>query len=259
MGSGCGVEVHMDPEATQHQSDNLLLSATSTDDLSHTAVGDVASPQAEPADSLKLLIDFSNAVDTSQPPERGLSNSVASFKSSLLCADGGDGHRSVMASVEESSGHVPVLVGYSPTAAMDFRRQVNELRASIGAGKRDATVAALIAHVWKPRHKELKALLDAKCQSSPCDEQVYHAKWAEIANQTFLKDKVILELERQMEALGDSGRSSRSRYAEMGELSSKIAAEHAAKMALESKRESLCVGLVKSSPRIQSLVRNALL
>ncbi|CAI5711165.1 hypothetical protein KXD40_001493 [Peronospora effusa] len=161
--------------------------------------------------------------------------------------------------VEESSSHVHALVGYSPTAATDFRRQVNELQASIGAEKtkRDVRVAALIAHVWKPRCEEFKSLFDTPFQNAPRNEQVYHKKWAEVASEIYMKDNIISELERQMEALG--GGNGRSRYAEMGELSSKIAAEYAAKMALESKREDFYVGLVQSNSRIRTLVRNALL
>ncbi|CAI5742228.1 unnamed protein product [Hyaloperonospora brassicae] len=144
---------------------------------------------------------------------------------------------------------------------MDFRRQVAELRASIRAEKvkRDVTVAALIAHVWKPRRDEFRDLLSAQTQSSPCDEQAYHTKWAKTASQIRMKDKFVSDLERQMNALGEAGGGGRSRYAEMGELSSKMAAEYAAKMVLESERESLYTGLVKSSTRIRSLVRNALL
>uniref|UniRef100_A0AAV1UV76 C2H2-type domain-containing protein n=1 Tax=Peronospora matthiolae TaxID=2874970 RepID=A0AAV1UV76_9STRA len=163
--------------------------------------------------------------------------------------------------VEESSNHVQVLVGYDPETAMDFRRQVAELRASIHTEKikRDATVAALIAHVWKPRRDELREYLRTQFRDSTRDEQAYHIRLAQITSQVSVKSKIISELERRMDALGEQGEGGRSRYAEMGELSSKMAAEYAAKMALESERESLYVGLVKSSTRIRSLVRSALL
>ncbi|POM62914.1 hypothetical protein PHPALM_27864 [Phytophthora palmivora] len=164
--------------------------------------------------------------------------------------------------VEESSGHVQILVGYNPATAMDFRRQVNELRESIRVekSKRDITLAALIAHEWKTRRDKFKTLLEsADTQNSPNDEQTYHAKWSDIANQVSKKDKVMSDLERQMDSLGKSGGNSRSRYSEMGELSSKMAAEYAAKMALESERESVYVGVVKSSSRIRSLVRSSIL
>ncbi|KAG7381769.1 hypothetical protein PHYPSEUDO_005651 [Phytophthora pseudosyringae] len=160
--------------------------------------------------------------------------------------------------VEESSGHAQILVGYNP----DFRRQVDELRAAIIAekSKRDVVVATLIAHEWRPRRDEFRAILERTGpQHSSNEEQDCHAKWADISNQVTLKDEVMAELERRMDSLGQSGGSSRSRYAEMGELSSKMAAEYAAKMALESERESVYPGLVMSSTRIRSLVRNALL
>uniref|UniRef100_M4BAI8 Uncharacterized protein n=1 Tax=Hyaloperonospora arabidopsidis (strain Emoy2) TaxID=559515 RepID=M4BAI8_HYAAE len=163
--------------------------------------------------------------------------------------------------VEESSNHVQVLVGYNPETAMDFRRQVAELRASIHTEKikRDVTVAALIAHVWKPRRDELREFLRTQFRDSTRDEQAYHIRLAQITSQVSVKSKIISELKRRMDALGEPGEGGRSRYAEMGELSSKMAAEYAAKMTLESERESLYVGLVKSRTRIRSLVRSALL
>jgi hypothetical protein len=162
--------------------------------------------------------------------------------------------------VEDSSGHVQILVGYNPATAMDFRRQVQELRLSIAAekSKRDVTVAALIAHEWRPRRTEFQPILESSGpQSSPHEEQAYHAKWSELAKQVSDKDKTIADLERRMDSLGELG-NSRFRYAEMGELSSKMAAEYAAKLSLEGERDGIYVGLVKSNTRIRSLVRNAL-
>ncbi|KAI9994832.1 hypothetical protein PInf_011670 [Phytophthora infestans] len=159
---------------------------------------------------------------------------------------------------EESNGHAQFLVSSNP----DFSRQVDELRISISTEKtkREITVAALIAREWRPRRDEVKALLEnSPAHNSPLDEQAFHAKWSQISNDVSAKDEVIAELEKRMDSLGESGASSRSRYAEMGELSSKMAAEYAAKMALESEREGVYAGLVKSSTRICSLVKNALL
>ncbi|GMF21693.1 unnamed protein product [Phytophthora lilii] len=164
--------------------------------------------------------------------------------------------------VEDSTGHIQILMGIDHATAMDFRKQVAELRTSITAekSKRDVTVASLIAHELKPRRNEFKTLLEStEMQDYPKEEEEYHTKWSEIDNQVSLKDKILSELEKQMASLGDSGGNNRSRYAQMGELSSKIAAEYAAKMALESYRESIYLGLVKSSTRIRSLVRSALL
>ncbi|EGZ05075.1 hypothetical protein PHYSODRAFT_534729 [Phytophthora sojae] len=163
--------------------------------------------------------------------------------------------------VEDSTGHVQILMSIDQGAAMDFRKQIAELRMSISAekSKRDITVATLIAHEWKPRVDEFKELLErSEAQDSPTEEQSLHAKWSDIANQVSLKDKAISDLEKRVDSLGESGGSSRSRYAEMGELSSKMAAEYAAKMSLESERESVYLGLVNSSTRIRALVRKAL-
>ncbi|KAL4095205.1 hypothetical protein PRIC1_008582 [Phytophthora ramorum] len=163
--------------------------------------------------------------------------------------------------VEDSSGHVQILVGCDPATALDFRKQIDELRVSIAAekSKRETTVAALIAHEWNPRRDEFKALLEsADAVNYPNEEQAHHAKWSEISNQLSLKDKVISALESQMDCLGESGGSSRSRYAEMGELSSKMAAEYSAKMALARDREGIYLDLVKSNTRIRSLVKSTL-
>ncbi|KAL4151398.1 hypothetical protein PRNP1_008343 [Phytophthora ramorum] len=144
---------------------------------------------------------------------------------------------------------------------LDFRKQIDELRVSIAAekSKRETTVAALIAHEWNPRRDEFKALLEsADAVNYPNEEQAHHAKWSEISNQLSLKDKVISALESQMDCLGESGGSSRSRYAEMGELSSKMAAEYSAKMALARDREGIYLDLVKSNTRIRSLVKSTL-
>ncbi|KAL4169174.1 hypothetical protein KRP22_010098 [Phytophthora ramorum] len=163
--------------------------------------------------------------------------------------------------VEDSSGHVQILVGCDPATALDFRKQIDELRVSIAAekSKRETTVAALIAHEWNPRRDEFKTLLEsADAVNYPNEEQAHHAKWSEISNQLSLKDKVISALESQMDCLGESGGSSRSRYAEMGELSSKMAAEYSAKMALARDREGIYLDLVKSNTRIRSLVKSTL-
>ncbi|ETO67430.1 hypothetical protein F444_15620 [Phytophthora nicotianae P1976] len=161
--------------------------------------------------------------------------------------------------IEESTGHAQFLVGCNP----DFRRQVDELRVSISTekSKREITVAALIAREWKPQLDEFKrALLNQTERGlSPLDEQPFHEKWSQISSQISAKDKVISVLEKRMDSLGESSGSQRSRYAEMGELSSKMAAEYAAKMALEGEREGVYDGLVRSSYRIRSLVKNALL
>ncbi|KAE9035016.1 hypothetical protein PR002_g7812 [Phytophthora rubi] len=152
--------------------------------------------------------------------------------------------------------------GSQEDESTDSPSDIAELRMSISAekSKRDITVATLIAHEWKPRRDEFKGLLErTEVQDSPNEEQSLHAKWSEIAEQVSLKDKAISDFEKQMDSLGEAGDSSRSRYAEMGELSSKMAAEYAAKMSLESERESVYLDLVKSSTRIRALVRNALL
>ncbi|KAE9004196.1 hypothetical protein PF005_g13652 [Phytophthora fragariae] len=156
----------------------------------------------------------------------------------------------------------PDLKRSAPEDPSEESDKIAELRMSISAekSKRDITVATLIAHEWKPRRDEFKGLLErTEVQDSPNEEQSLHAKWSEIAEQVSLKDKAISDFEKQMDSLGEAGDSSRSRYAEMGELSSKMAAEYAAKMSLESERESVYLDLVKSSTRIRALVRNALL
>ncbi|KAL3660120.1 hypothetical protein V7S43_015042 [Phytophthora oleae] len=159
--------------------------------------------------------------------------------------------------VEKSSGHAQILAGFSPS----FHSQVDELRASIVVEKnsRDIAAATLIAHEWKPQQAKIRKLLESVApQNCPDEVQAYHMKWAEIAKESSTKDQVMDDLEKRIESLGQSGASSRSTFAEMGELSSKMAAEFAAKMALESEREVIYEGLVKSSPYIRSLVRNAL-
>uniref|UniRef100_H3GHS8 C2H2-type domain-containing protein n=1 Tax=Phytophthora ramorum TaxID=164328 RepID=H3GHS8_PHYRM len=151
--------------------------------------------------------------------------------------------------------------GVENATALDFRKQIDELRVSIAAekSKRETTVAALIAHEWNPRRDEFKTLLESSdAVNYPNEEQAHHAKWSEISNQLSLKDKVISALESQMDCLGESGGSSRSRYAEMGELSSKMAAEYSAKMALARDREGIYLDLVKSNTRIRSLVKSTL-
>ncbi|GMF42432.1 unnamed protein product [Phytophthora fragariaefolia] len=164
--------------------------------------------------------------------------------------------------VEDSTGHVQILVGIDQGAAMEFRKQIAELRMSISAekSKRDVTIATLIAHEWKSRVEEFKEVLQRTGEhESPNEEQSLHSKWSEIAKQVSLKDEVISDLEKRMDSLGEAGSNSRSSYAEMGELSSKMAAEYAAKMSLESEREGVYLGLVTSSSRIRALVRKALL
>ncbi|KAG1693638.1 hypothetical protein DVH05_023041 [Phytophthora capsici] len=159
--------------------------------------------------------------------------------------------------IEESSGHAQILAGFSPS----FHRQFDELRASIVVEKsnRDIAAATLIAHEWKPRQDKIREILESTApQSYPEQVQACHTKWAEITKEISMKEQVMDALEKRMDSLGQSGASSRSTYAEMGELSSKMAAESAAKMALERELEAIYEGLVKSSPYIRSLVRNAL-
>ncbi|KAK1944667.1 hypothetical protein P3T76_004579 [Phytophthora citrophthora] len=159
--------------------------------------------------------------------------------------------------IEDSSGHAQILAGFSPS----FHNQVDELRASIVVKKsnRDIAAATLIAHEWKPRKDKVREILESPApQNYPDEVQACHTKWAEITQEISIKERIMDDLEKRMEALGQSGTSSRSTFAEMGELSSKMAAESAAKMALESEREVIYEGLVKSSPYIRSLVRNAL-
>ncbi|KAG2790754.1 hypothetical protein PC129_g114 [Phytophthora cactorum] len=204
--------------------------------------------------------DFSRADGQQQCPTASGLQGLGSDKRSLMDAYTHMNDQILMNErvVEESNGHAEFLVGCNP----DFRRQVDELRVSISTekSKREITVAALIAREWKPRRDEFKALLENRpAQNSHHDEQAFHAKWSQISSQASAKDKVIAELEKRMDSLGESGESNRSRYAEMGELSSKMAAEYAAKMALEGDRGGVYVGLVKASTRIRSLVKNALL
>ncbi|OWZ15472.1 hypothetical protein PHMEG_00010868 [Phytophthora megakarya] len=215
---------------------------------------EVECPDASGADSTKALTgSTASVVQRLGSDKKSLMDAYTHMNDQILLNE---------RTVEESSGHIQILVGYNPATAMDFRRQVSELRESIRAekSKRDITVAALIAYEWKPRCDEFKELLEsAEPQSSPTDEQRYHAKWSEISSQVSMKDIAMSELERKMDSLGKSTGNSRLRYAEMGELSSKMAAEYAAKMALEREREEVYVGVVKSSSRIRSLVRSAIL
>ncbi|KAJ8537468.1 hypothetical protein ON010_g13130 [Phytophthora cinnamomi] len=258
--------------------------------------------QAKPTEIFRALANSSSAAAYSQRSERMVTQSVATDGSNILAdavhslRNGGrmenpqqqpnpaasvllgmgSDKRSLMdayshmndqillneRTVDDSTGHVQILMGIDQGAAMDFRKQIAELRMSISAekSKRDITVATLIAHEWKSRRNEFKGVLErTEVQDLPTEEQSLHAKWSEIASQVSLKDNVILDLERRMDSLGDSGGSSHSKYAEMGELSSKMAAEYSAKISLENEREGVYLGLVKSSARIRALVRKALL
>ncbi|CEG40611.1 Zinc finger, C2H2 [Plasmopara halstedii] len=144
----------------------------------------------------------------------------------------------------------------------ELRKKVDELCLfiSVEKAKREVMVASLIAREWKSRWDEFRALFeDNTSHNAPHDEQAHHKKWSEISNEVSTKDEAIAELERRMDVLVSGGENTRSRYAEMGELSSKMAAEYDAKMALEGEREEVFVGLVKSSIRIRWLVKNALL
>ncbi|KAE9335334.1 hypothetical protein PF008_g13540 [Phytophthora fragariae] len=279
-----------------------LPSPANTGASSNSSIGVAGGSLAKPAEIFRALAKSSSASTFSQRPERMISETVVNQGSneladaaqfpqnggcsaqsqqnstpaaSFLMGLGSDKRSLIDAyshmndqillnerTVEDSTSHVQILMGIDQGAAMDFRKQIAELRMSISAekSKRDITVATLIAHEWKPRRDEFKGLLErTEVQDSPNEEQSLHAKWSEIAEQVSLKDKAISDFEKQMDSLGEAGDSSRSRYAEMGELSSKMAAEYAAKMSLESERESVYLDLVKSSTRIRALVRNALL
>lgn len=259
-------------ESTQRQSAAILLSSpANTGASSNSNIGVAGVPQAKPAEIFRALANSSSASTYSQRTEsvaRQDSNVLAEAAQSLqnggraeqsqqhanpaasfLLGLGSDKRSLVDAyshmndqillnerTVEDSTGHVQILMSIDQGAAMDFRKQIAELRMSISAekSKRDITVATLIAHEWKPRVDEFKELLErSEAQDSPTEEQSLHAKWSDIANQVSLKDKAISDLEKRVDSLGESGGSSRSRYAEMGELSSKMAAEYAAKMSLE--------------------------
>ncbi|RLN38033.1 hypothetical protein BBJ28_00001098 [Nothophytophthora sp. Chile5] len=221
------------------------------------------------SDTTKPDPDSATTIDNGQDQEASGTQSMSDVKKDLTDAYDHLNAQILLneRAVEDSISHVRLLMDADKAAAVEFQSQIDELQVSINVekGKRDVAVAALVAHEWRTRHDEFEALVGpVAARSMPGAMQTFHEKCAEIATQMAQKDQLLAELAQTIEAVrgatspvGNHG-GRRSRYEELGGLSSKIFAEQAAKEVLDREREEVFMCLVKSSRQIWSLVRSKL-
>ncbi|RLN73195.1 hypothetical protein BBJ28_00017936 [Nothophytophthora sp. Chile5] len=162
--------------------------------------------------------------------------------------------------VEDSLQHVDTMMNFDKATAMELRSQIEELRVSINneKHKRDSAVAALIAHDWATRSTALQIAMK-RMEEVDASSAILHKRCADIASQLEGTKEVLAALGDRIEFLNESGNDNRGRYAELGALSSKFAAEQYAKGRLESECERAFMELLKSSHQIRVMTRRRLL
>ncbi|RLN68064.1 hypothetical protein BBJ28_00001175 [Nothophytophthora sp. Chile5] len=162
--------------------------------------------------------------------------------------------------VEDSLQHVDAMMNFDKATVMELRSQIEELRVSINneKHKRDSAVAALIAHDWATRSTALQIAMK-RMEEVDASSAILHKRCADIASQLESTKEVLAALGDRIELLNESGNDSRGRYAELGALSSKFAAEQYAKGRLESECEEAFMELLKASRQIRVMTRRKLL
>ncbi|RLN68063.1 hypothetical protein BBJ28_00001174 [Nothophytophthora sp. Chile5] len=104
---------------------------------------------------------------------------------------------------EDSLARMAAVIGEDKATAVELRSQIYELRASIKIekDKRDAAVAAVIAHAWEGKHEELALKLETLTASSvSVEHQDWHEECAAIAVKLKKKDKELAALGVQVKA-----------------------------------------------------------
>lgn len=156
--------------------------------------------------------------------------------------------------VAESEQFVVAMMKTDECQARELQAQIQELSAAIELekSKRDAALAALIAHCWKDRTAELEALLTSplKASDTAAVQQASHAKCANLAAQVKLQGRALVESEKAAAELPADDDKNALR------LGARVA--EAARGRLERKQEAEYVVLLCASERVRSMVRSLL-
>ncbi|KAG7381917.1 hypothetical protein PHYPSEUDO_005444 [Phytophthora pseudosyringae] len=167
--------------------------------------------------------------------------------------------------LEDSVVYLKKTSDHDMSSSLVLRSQIDELRVyiNVAKGKRDESVAAVVAHRWNAKSIEFRLLLEKMTmKSKPDAEKIFHEECAEIATQLCEKDKILSELGTGMPSkkagsiLENEGRAPKCKY--RGELS-KFDIELAAKNLLEHERDEIFMRLLRSSRRIYLLTKDLLL
>ncbi|RLN73194.1 hypothetical protein BBJ28_00017935 [Nothophytophthora sp. Chile5] len=171
---------------------------------------------------------------------------------------------------EDSLARMAAVIGEDKTTAVELRSRIYELRASIKIekDKRDAAVAAVIAHDWEKKHEELALKLETLTASSvSVEHQDWHERCAAIAVKLEGKDKELAALGVQFKtglesltsllAVLEETKDAAARR-RLQKLSSQIGLEQASRAFLETERQMVFMRILKSSRHIQTLVKTQL-